>query len=376
MSQDAGGGPGADPLSAMRAAVIRGRPAEVLQESETVIATATDPAAVIEAVGIRAEVLARLGMAAAAFELLRSTRDRQKAAGRPGRAAQLSMAQAALAMATGDMAGAMSALIEAANGFEEAGQPADQVRAQLQLAVAHAMAGQPDQVRQLLPGCLAAAQQLGDPELLAEVRHQEGSFLAATGSDPVPALEDGLRAADGTANPMTQIQLRADLGSALARPDHERAVDLMSQAERLATPLDDPLAGANGLATAAQGWWALERIADGLRCMEGALERLRRADAWPLLGRLTVAFADMCTAAGRPDEAQHYIDAALAAGRQLSGPGGEAEAMVMLGQTATQRGDQLAAQRAFGDAVRRLQAAGLPVPPPLAAALSDPGRPA
>jgi len=368
MGQDAGGAQRTDPLSAMRAAVVRGRPAEVLQESEAVIVTATDPAAVIEAVGTRADVLARLGMAAAAFELLRSTRDREKAAGRPGRAAQLSMAESALRLATGDMAGAMSALIEAANGFEDAGQPADQVRAQLQLAVAHAMAGQPDEVRQLLPDCLAAAQQLGDPELLAEVRHQEGSFLAATGADPVPGLEDGLRAADAATSPLTQIQLRTDLSGALARRDPERAAGLAAEAERLAGPLDDAVAGANGLATAAQGWWVLGRIADGLRCMEGALERLRRAEAWPLLGRWTVTFADLCTAAGRPDEAQHYLDAALGAGRQL-GPGGEAEAMVLLGQAATQRGDGPAAQQAFGDAVRRLQAAGLPVPPQLSAAL-------
>jgi tetratricopeptide (TPR) repeat protein len=375
MSQDASGAQGADPLSAMRAAVIRGRPAEILQESEAVIVTATDAAAVIEAVGNRAEVLARLGMAAAASELLRSTRDREKAAGRPGRAAQLSMAESALGMLTGDMAAAMSALIEAANGFEDAGQPADQVRAQLQLAVTHSMADQPDEVRQLLTACLAAAQQLGDPELLAEVRHQEGSFLAATGADPVPCWEDGLRAADAATSPLTQIQLRTDLAGALAGQDHERAVELIAQAERLATPLDDPLAGANGLATAAQGWWALGRIADGLRCMEGTLERLRRAEAWPLLGRWSVTFADLCTAAGRPDEAQHYLDAALGAGRQL-GPGGEAEAMVLLGQAATQRGDGPAAQHAFGDAVRRLQAAGLPVPPQLSAALSEPGRPA
>ena len=48
--------------------------------------------------------------------------------------------------------------------------------------------------------------------------------------------------------------------------------------------------------------------------------------------------------------------------------------MVMLGQAAAQRGDQQTAQHAFGDAVRRLQAAGLPVPPQLSAALNGPGQ--
>jgi hypothetical protein len=367
MSPEPGTAPRPDRLAAMRAAVIRGQAADILQESEAVIATAADAGAVIEAVETRAEVLVRIGMAAAARELLRSTRDRELAAGHPGAAARLSLAESARAMATGDLAAAMSALIEAANGFDDAGQPADQVRAQLRLAGAHAMAGQAAEVRELLPGCLAAAQRLGDPGLLAEVRYQEGLFRAATGSDPVPALEDGLRAADAAGQLAPQIQLRAGLGGALAGRDQARAAGLMAEAERLATPLDDPLAGAHGLAAAAGGWWALQRAADGLRCMDGALERLRRAEAWPLLGRQAVTFADMCAAAGRPGDARRFVDAALAAGREL-GPGGEAEAMVLLGQAAMQRGDGPGARQAFGDAARRLRAAGLPVPPQLSCA--------
>jgi hypothetical protein len=373
MSQDAAAAAQPDPLAALRGAYLRGRMADALQEAEAVIVTAADPAAVVEAVATRAELLARLGMAGPAAELLRSTREGERAAGRPGGAAQLSLALSVLALTTGDMAAAVTALIAAANDFEDAGQPAEQVRAQLQLAAAYGLAGRSDRVGELLPGCLAAAQQLDDPQLLAEVRHQEGSVLASAGADPVPGLEDGLRAADRSASPMTQIQLRADLAGALADRDHERAAELAAAAERLAVPLDDPVTGATGLATAAQGWWAAGRITDGLRCMEGALDRLRRAEAWPLLGRSAVAFADMCTASGRPGEARRYLEAALAAGREL-GPGGEAEAMVLLGQAALQRGDRSAAQHAFGDAVRRLQAAGLPVPPQVSAALSDPGR--
>ena len=203
MSQGVGGAsgePGAEPLAAMRAAQIAGRLADALQASEAVIVTAADPSAVVEAVMARAEALAQVGLAADAFGLLRSTRDKERAAGRPGGAAKLSMAESALHMAAGEMSAAKSALIEAANDFGAADDHADQIRAQLQLAVAYSMTSEPDDVRQILAGCLAAAQQLGDPAVLAEVRHQEGSFLAGTGADPVASFEDGLQMADRSAD--------------------------------------------------------------------------------------------------------------------------------------------------------------------------------
>jgi hypothetical protein len=89
---------------------------------------------------------------------------------------------------------------------------------------------------------------------------------------------------------------------------------------------------------------------------------------------LAVSAADVSNAAGRRADAQRYAGAAVAAGGRIGGPGGEASVMVMLGEAATQRGDRQTAHNAFGDAVRRLQAAALPVPPQLSAALSELGQ--
>ena len=377
MSQGVGGAsgePGAEPLAAMRAAQIAGRLADALQASEAVIVTAADPSAVVEAVMARAEALAQVGLAADAFGLLRSTRDKERAAGRPGGAAKLSMAESALHMAAGEMSAAKSALIEAANDFGAADDHADQIRAQLQLAVAYSMTSEPDDVRQILAGCLAAAQQLGDPAVLAEVRHQEGSFLAGTGADPVASFEDGLQMADRSANPAAQVQMRVDLGYALGGRDLSRSAALISQAESMAAALTDPLMAANGLATAAKGWWGIGRADDGFRCADQALGRLRALGAWPLFVQQAVVTSDMYTAAGRPADAQRYLGEAIAAGGRVGGPGGEANAMVMLGQAAMQRGDQMMAQQAFRDAVSRLQAAGLPIPPQLFASVNGPGQ--
>jgi Tetratricopeptide repeat len=205
------------------------------------------------------------------------------------------------------------------------------------------------------------------------VRHQEGSLLAVTGVDPVPSFEDGVQAADRSANPMARVLLRADLGTALARRDPGRAAGLISEAEGVAIALTEPLPCANALATTGHGWWALGRADDGVRCWDHALGLLREARAVPMLVRLAVTLTDLCTVAGRPDDARRYLGAALAAGEQVGGPGGAANAMVMLGQAALQRGDQAGAQQAFRDAVGRLQAARLPVPPQLAAALGNPG---
>ena len=128
------------------------------------------------------------------------------------------------------------------------------------------------------------------------------------------------------------------------------------------------MTGANALATAAQGWWFTGRAADGLRCWDQALSQLRAASAWIMLVRLAAVVSDLCTAAGRPADAQRYLGEATAVAEQTGGPAGAANVMVMVGQAALQRGDQARAQQAFGAAAGRLQAAGLPVPPQLAAA--------
>jgi len=370
----AAGTPEAGPLAAVRGAMAAGRPADVLQESEAILATATDPAVVVEATAARASALTQVGRPGDAFALLRSARDQQKAAGRPTVAATLSVAESGLRTASGDLPAAISALIEAANDYGAAGDMADQIRAELQLVTGYLMASQPDNARQVMSGCLGAAQRLGDPGVLAEVRHQEGSLLLATGADPVASFEDGLRAADRSGSPVVQIQLRIDLGRALARQDAGRAVTLLSQAERIAAGLGDPLAGANGLAAVGQGWWALGRANDGIRCADRALGLLDGAGAWPLMAGLAVSAADMSNAAGRRADAQRYAGAAVAAGGRIGGPGGQASVMVMLGEAAAQRGDRQTAHNAFGDAVRRLQAAALPVPPQLSAALSELGQ--
>jgi len=164
--------PGSGPMAGLRAAYLAGRPADVLQAAEAVIVTSTDPAEVVEAVTVRAEALAQIGLMADAFSLLQSTRGKETAAGRPGAAAKLSMAESALRMASGDAQAATSALVQAANGFAAAGETANQIRAQLQLAAVYAMTAQQGRVRDLLGRCLTAARQLGDPEVLAEVRHQ------------------------------------------------------------------------------------------------------------------------------------------------------------------------------------------------------------
>ena len=373
MSQGAAGAPPVDWRAALRAAVAAGRVADVLQAAEALIVTATDPAIVVEAVMARAEALAQVGLAADAFSLLQNTRGQERAAGHAGEAGQLSMAESTLRIASGDAQAAMSALIEAANDFGDAGQDANQIGAQLQLAVAYSMTSHPDQARELLADCLAAALDLGDPGVLAEVRHQEGSFLAATGGDPVPSFEDGVQAADRSANLIAQVQLRVDLGGALSRLDPSRSATLISAAQDLADAISDPLTGANALATAAQGWWFVGRAADGLRCWDQALSQLRAVGEWIMLVRLAAVVTDLCTAAGRPGDAQRYLGEATAVAEQTGGPAGAANVMVMLGQAALQRGDQARAQQAFGAAAGRLQAAGLPVPPQLAAAVGRPG---
>src|SRR6476469_5115303 len=156
--------PGSGPMAGLRAAYLAGRPADVLQAAEAVIVTSTDPAEVVEAVTVRAEALAQIGLMADAFSLLQSTRGKETAAGRPGAAAKLSMAESALRMASGDAQAATSALVQAANGFAAAGETANQIRAQLQLAAVYAMTAQQGRVRDLLGRCLTAARQLG-PEL-------------------------------------------------------------------------------------------------------------------------------------------------------------------------------------------------------------------
>lgn len=367
------GASGSGPMAALRAAYLVGRPADVLQAAEAVIVTATDPAEAVEAVAVRAEALAQIGLMADAFSLLKSARDKEAAAGRPGGAARLSMAESALRIASGDAQGAISALVQAANDFAAAGESAMQIRARLQLAVVYAMTAQPNRVREFLAGCLGAAQQLGDPEVLAEVRHQEGLFLAATGGNPVPSFTGGLQAADRSTNQATQVQLRVDLGAALVRWDPARPAALISAAEGIASAITDPLACAGALGTVAQGWWSLGRAADGVRCADQALARLRAADAWSMLVRFAAVTADVCTAAGRPDDAQRYLSEAMTVAERVGGPGGPASVMVTVGQAAMQRGDRARAQQAFRDAAGRLQAANLPVPPQLAAAIGNPG---
>jgi len=365
--------PGSGPMAGLRAAYLAGRPADVLQAAEAVIVTSTDPAEVVEAVTVRAEALAQIGLMADAFSLLQSTRGKETAAGRPGAAAKLSMAESALRMASGDAQAATSALVQAANGFAAAGETANQIRAQLQLAAVYAMTAQQGRVRDLLGRCLTAARQLGDPEVLAEVRHQEGLFLTAAGGNPAPSFEDGLQAADRSANQVVQVQLRVDLGGTLARWDPGRSAGLISAAETIASAVSDPLACANALATVAQGWWALGRAADGVRCSDQALAQLRAVGARVMLIRLAAVTADVCSAAGRPDDARRYLGEAITVGEQVGGPGGAANVMVIVGQAALQRGDQVRALQAFRDAAARLQAARLPVPPQLAAAIGNPG---
>jgi hypothetical protein len=92
-----------------------------------------------------------------------------------------------------------------------------------------------------------------------------------------------------------------------------------------------------------------------------------------MLIRLAAVTADVCSAAGRPDDARRYLGEAMTVGEQVGGPGGAANVMVIVGQAALQRGDQVRALQAFRDAAARLQAARLPVPPQLAAAIGNPG---
>jgi hypothetical protein len=79
---------------------------------------------------------------------------------------------------------------------------------------------------------------------------------------------------------------------------------LISQAESMAAELTDLLAGASGLALAAAGWWGVGRTDDGFRCADQALDRLRELGAWPMFVQQSVVASDMCTAAGRPQDAQ------------------------------------------------------------------------
>ena len=123
----------------------------------------------------------------------------------------------------------------------------------------------------------------------------------------------------------------------------------------------------------AEGWWAAGRPVDALRCGDEALQRLRSVGAWPPLIALAVGLADRCGVAGQAADGRRYLGEALAASAPL-GASGEADVMIMLGQAAMQRGDGAVAMEAFSEAARRLNAAGLPLPPPLVAVLKDPGR--
>lgn len=357
-------------MNPVRAAQLSGRPADVLRACEAALASA-DPAVITEAQAARAQALAQLGRAAEAFAGLDAACREQRAAGRPGEAAKLSVAESALKMASGDLPAAMSALVQAANDFGAAGDIASQIRAQTQLACAYAMASRPAAARQILDGCLSAAQRLGDGEVLAEVRHQEGALLAASDADPSASFEDGVAAADRSGSPAARVRLRVDLACALAPSDISRPVSLLAEAEAVAAGATDPAEAAAGLMAVAQGWWAMRRADDGLRCASRALGLAQAAGAWPLAVGAAVAAADVCAATGRPAQAQRFTSSALDAGGRVGGPAGEAEVMVMLGQASLTRGDRIAARGAFADAARRLRAAGLAVPPQLLAALGD-----
>jgi tetratricopeptide (TPR) repeat protein len=341
--------------------------------AEQILATPADPTVLAEATVVQANAIAELGDPAQASNVLQAARSREKDAGRPGSAATLSMAEAELQLASGEPQSVITTLTDAANDFGAAGDPSKQVRAQLQLASAYAMTQQPQVARQILDDCLAEAQQLADPALLAEVQQQEGSLQLGRGEleAAMGSFERGLQAADLSDDGAHRIQLRVSLAFVLASSDPARSATLMSEAESLARSQTDPLAGASGLATVAQGWRSAGRVEETLRCGDEALDRFRAAEAWPLLVSTGLALADVCAAAGRSDYGSRYVDTAVATARQIGGPAAEATALSTLGQYAIGRGDRQGGLNAFETAAGRLQRAGIPVPAQLSAAIAE-----
>jgi tetratricopeptide (TPR) repeat protein len=364
-----------DQLMALRAAAAQGSSDAVLQISEAVLATATDPSVVVETATVRAGALTQIGRMPEALSLLRASRDRLKAANHLTASASLCLAKAGLATSGRDAQAAAGALVEAANDFGLAGDTADQIRAEVQLAMLNAMASQVIPARQILDACLAAARQLGDAEVLAEVLHNQGVVLRSTGADPLPVFEEGLQVVNAAAGPLppgSRIQLQVDVASAAAGRDPGRANSLLQEAQRAAAALPEPLAAATALAIVAQGWFGISCPLDGAHCGDQGLQVLRNLGAGPQFIGLAASLSDLCRAAGRQADADRYLNEALAVSAPLGVPG-EANVMMMLGQAAMQRGDRQAAQGAFGEAARRLKAVGLPLPPQLVAILGNLG---
>lgn len=365
-----GGRPGPDPLAPVRAAVNDGRPGDALQAVDGILATSADAAVWLQATQVRAELLVLVGRWAEAISSLQAAREEERAAGRPANAAVLGTAEAQVYSMINDLSQATIALISAANDFGAAGDTANQIRVQLQTAVAYATGGQPQTTRQIIDDCLRSARKLNDPGLIAEVLYQDVAFHQATGQgDAARALaEEGLQAADRSPNQLTRIQFRVALGPMLASSDPLRMTALLSEAEGLAAQLQDPgVAGPNQLLVA-QGWKLAGRVNDSLRCAQSALNSFRAVSDWVLYMDAGLFIADLYGPQAR-QHAQEYIDWA----GETGGPGAQAEALTQLGQLAYARGDQGSARADWQEAVNLLQGAGIQVPQQLSVAIGNLG---
>jgi tetratricopeptide (TPR) repeat protein len=283
---------------------------------------------------------------------------------------QAASAKAQVYIAQNDVASAIEAFLSASDDFGAAGDRPNQIMARLQTVPLYAGAGQSHNAAQVVEECVAAARAVGDPGLLADVLYQRGTFQYASGQPDAAkqTAEEGLQVADRSPNVIAQIQFRVAVASAPTGYDPTRSAALLSQAEALVAQLPDPqVAGANSLAVA-QGWKAGGRADDSLRCAQAALGQFGAVSAWPLYINAGLFIADLYGAQSR-QYAQEYIDLA---GR-IGGPGGQAEALVQLGQAAFQRGDRASTRAIWQEATAVLHNAGLPVPQQLSNALTSLG---
>jgi tetratricopeptide (TPR) repeat protein len=315
-----------------------------------------------------ADSLQSQGRVTEALATLQQARTSAQAAGVPALAGQVMVAIATLEAATGRGGDAMASMQQASNLFGLAGDRSSHIRAQIQIASLQAAAGQVDAAMSLVQSCLGAAGEIGENQLLAEVHGAAGQFLLTAGRAHAAAdqLRAGLALATGLTDPTPQVQLRAFLAVAVFQGgDALSANSLLAEDARIARAIPDAVAGAMGLGTVCDALVLIQRPLDALTVGQEILARLQGAGARPQVIEATIGLANLYALVGRPAEAAQNASQAVAAARELGGPGAAASALLRIGTMAVQRGDRVSAIDLLRQARAQAMAAGLPEPPML-----------
>lgn len=307
------------------------------------------------------------GRPADALATLQQARNAAQAGG-PALVGQVMVAIATLSAGMGNAGDAVSAMQQAAQFFGRAGDQPSEIRAQIQLASLLVASGQGDNGMGLLQRCLGTASQLGDNQLVAEVRTATGEVLLAL-QRPQAAAEQfraALELATGLPDPLAVIRVRAFLAAAAFQSgDAAGANSLLAEDARAARGLNNLVMSATALGTVFNALVLIQRPLDALTVGQEVVAKLRQAGAQPQLVEATLALANICAVAGRPAEFAQHTSEALAAAKQVGGPAAVVSALMQLGMMAVQRNDRTAAGDLLGQARAQAAAAGLPEPPAL-----------